>query len=92
MPILRNIVFIGNPLPQFTQFFPMLISLLNLEEEDAPRFRVGTLWAIGRVAQVARVAMLPALPYVQTLRSSDTDIETQAMAIWCTEQLISDRN
>ena len=39
--------------PQFSQFFPMLISLLDLEE-DAPRFRVGTLWAIGRVAQVER--------------------------------------
>ena len=31
--------------PQFSQFFPMLISLLDLEEEDASRFRVGTLRA-----------------------------------------------
>ena len=56
--------------PQFSQFFPMLISLLDLEEEDAPRFRAGTLWAIGRVAQVERDAMLPALPRVKTFISS----------------------
>jgi len=74
--------------PQFSQFFPMLISLLELEEEDAPRFRVGTLWAIGRVAQVKRDAMLPALPPIQTF-TSNNEPDTEEMAIWCLKQLTS---
>ncbi len=75
--------------PQYSQFFPLLISLLDLEEEDAPRFRAGTLWAIGRVAQVARDAMLVALPQVQHYLSCDkkTNIEVNDKALWCLEQL-----
>jgi hypothetical protein len=75
--------------PQFDQFFPMLISLLALEKEDAPRFRIGTLWAIGRVAQIAREAMLPALPQVQRFTSLDDDTTSKKMAIWCMKQLSS---
>jgi len=71
----------------FEHFIPMLISLLDLEKEDAPRFRVGTLWAIGRVAQVARDAMLSALPLVQTFASTNNELETRKMASWCIEQL-----
>jgi len=73
--------------PQFSQFFPMLLSLLDLEEEDAPRFRAGTLWAIGRVAQVEREAMLPALQEVQSYISWDKDTDTKEMATWCMQQL-----
>ena len=73
--------------PNFDQFFPMLISLLDLEEEDAYRFRVGILWAIGRVAQVAKVAMLPALPRLQTYTLLDNEPKTKEMASWCIEQL-----
>lgn len=73
--------------PGFNQFFPMLISLLDLEEEDAPRFRFGTLWAIGRVAQVSRDAMLPALPQIQELSTLEKDSNTKEMAIWCIQQL-----
>lgn len=78
--------------PQFEQFFPMLISLLDLEEEDAPRFRAGTLWAIGRVAQVAKEAMLPALPRVQTYLSDDapSSANVKNQALWCVEQLTPD--
>ena len=78
--------------PQFDQFFPMLISLLDLEEEDAPRFRAGTLWAIGRVAQAARDAMLPALSRVQNylLRNETTNLEARDNAMWCVEQLTSE--
>ena len=78
--------------PQFNQFFPMLISLLDLEEEDAPRFRAGTLWAIGRVAQVAKDAMLPALARVHAIasggKSTDKDIYEKAM--WSMAQLTAD--
>ena len=76
--------------PQFSQFFPMLVSLLDLEAEDAPRFCAGTLWAIGRVAQVERESMLPALPCVQALILSDklADEGVKEKAIWCMEQLL----
>lgn len=74
--------------PQFSQFFPMLISLLDLEKEDAPRFRPGTMWAIGRVAQVRREAMLPALAQVQSFASGDQDAGTREIAVWCQKQLL----
>jgi methylated-DNA-[protein]-cysteine S-methyltransferase len=73
--------------PQFGQFFPMLVSLLDLEKEDAPRFRTGTLWAIGRVAQVAREAMLPALGQVQVFSLQDQETVTKEMATWCMKRL-----
>lgn len=74
--------------PQFNQFLPLLISLLDLEKEDAPRFRPGTLWAIGRVAQAARQAMLPALERVQAFSYHDEDPATKEMAVWCKKQLM----
>jgi hypothetical protein len=73
--------------PSFDQFFPMLISLLDLENEDAPRFRVGTLWAIGRVAQVAREDMLSALPMIQAFILLEEENDTKEMATWCVKQL-----
>jgi hypothetical protein len=73
--------------PQFKQFFPMLISLLDLEAEDARRFRVGTLWAIGRVAQVAGEEILPALPRVRA-SMLDENPDTKNMARWCENQLL----
>ena len=78
--------------PQFNQFFSMLISLLDLEKEDAPRFRVGTLRAIGRVAQVAREAMLAALPQIETLNTPGLDVSTREMATWCLEQLAPEKS
>jgi AraC family transcriptional regulator of adaptative response/methylated-DNA-[protein]-cysteine methyltransferase len=73
--------------PTFDQFFPMLTSLLDLEKEDAPLFRRGTLWAIGRVAQAAREAMLPALPQIQVCIVGDEELATKEMALWCMRQL-----
>jgi len=73
--------------PQFSQFFPMLISLINLEKEDAPRFLPGILWAIGRVAQVDRHAMLSAIRQVQTFSLQSQDPAALEMAIWCMKQL-----
>jgi len=75
--------------PNFEQFFPMLISLLDLEKEDAPRFRTGTLWAIGRVAQTASVAMQTALPQVEKYTLLEGDSDTKQMAVWCVEQINS---
>jgi hypothetical protein len=73
--------------PQLDQFFPLLISLLDLEKEDAPRFLPGILWAVGRVAQVNREAMLPALPRVRALIAGDMDKSAREMALWCLRQL-----
>jgi AraC family transcriptional regulator of adaptative response/methylated-DNA-[protein]-cysteine methyltransferase len=76
--------------PNFEQFFPMLISLLDLEKEDILSFLPGTLWAIGRVAQVAREAMLPALPLIKTYASLDNEPETKEIASWCIRQLTAE--
>ena len=78
--------------PNFNQFFPMLISILDLEKEDAPRFQAGTLWAIGRVAQVARYAMLPALSRIQSFTSGgeSTDENIKEKAMWCMQQFAAD--
>jgi len=75
--------------PQFDQFFPMLIALLGLEEEESPRFQAGTLWAIGRVAQTDRNAMLPALPRVQEIISDAklTDENIKERGKWCLNQM-----
>ena len=72
--------------PQFTQFFPMLVSLLDMEEEDAFQFRAGVLWAVGRVAQVARDEMQPARGSIILYLNAEDD-EIKAMARWCLEQL-----
>jgi len=77
--------------PNFEQFFPMLISLLELEDEDACRFRVGTLWAIGRVAQIKQEAMLPALSRIQTYLSLENEPEIKEIASWCIRQLTSEK-
>ena len=53
--------------PNFDQSFPKLILSLDLEQEDAPRFRTGTLWAIGRVAQDTRDACCPSYHNVSQL-------------------------
>jgi methylated-DNA-[protein]-cysteine S-methyltransferase len=73
--------------PQFSQFFPMLISLLDLEKEDAPRFRAGTLRAIGRVAQADKKAMLPALEDIRLFASWDYEPDTMEIAVWCLNQM-----
>lgn len=75
--------------PPMAQFHPLLLSLLDLEKEDAPAFLPGILWAIGRVAQVSPAAMLPALPIVQAYAALDGDAETRAQALWCLQQFNS---
>jgi len=75
--------------PGFEQFFPLLISLLEIENEDAPRFRAGTIWAIGRVAQSAKEAMAPALPLLQSviLDGNILDPTIKEKARWCIAQI-----
>ncbi|MCX6028088.1 MAG: HEAT repeat domain-containing protein [Chloroflexi bacterium] len=42
---------------RFAEFIPNLVALLDMEAEDAPRFRDSILRAIGRVAEVRAAAM-----------------------------------
>lgn len=73
--------------PQMDQFFPLLISLLDMGQEDLQPFLTGILWAIGRVAQVARQAMLPAVAQVRTIDEHDESLAARQMARWCLLQL-----
>lgn len=66
----------------------MLISLLDLEKEAIQPLLTGTLWAIGRLAQVARKAMLPALPKIQVYAGEHKGQDTKEMTIWCMRQFV----
>ena len=71
------------------EFIPIIISLLDMEEEDVIRFRPGILWAIGRLAQIMPDAMEPALPWVYPCLR-DPDPKTRGMAAWCLGELHAD--
>ena len=70
----------------FTEFVPIVISFLDLEEEDAVRFRPGTLWAIGRMAQVMPEAVQPALVWLPSYLD-DPNPQTRGLAAWCLGKL-----
>jgi hypothetical protein len=70
----------------FGEFIPLLISILDLEQEDAPRFRAGTLWAIGRLGQVIPKELNAANSWIETCLQ-DPDPQTRGMAIWCLLQI-----
>jgi len=66
----------------FEEFVSPLVFLLDMEAEDAPRFRPGALWAIGRVApgrplvgELAPPLVLPCL--------ADANPQARGMALWC---------
>jgi hypothetical protein len=70
----------------FEAFVSPLIYILDLEAEDAPRFRVGTLWAIGRIAEGRPGVTALALPLILPCLA-DSDPQTRGMALWCLGQL-----
>lgn len=79
---------------RFAEFVPIIISFLDMEE-DAVRFRAGTLWAIGRLGQVTPHTVQAAIPRIMPCLN-DPDPQTRGMAIWCLGQLgaarcVSDR-
>jgi hypothetical protein len=77
---------------RFTEFVPIVISILDLEEEDAVRFRAGTLWAIGRAGRVNPAAVEAAIPGVVPCLD-DSDPQTRGLAAWCLGQLgVSDQH
>ena len=69
----------------FADFIPILVSLLEMEVEDAVRFRAGYLWAIGRLAQVAPGPASQALPWVLPALG-DPDPQVRGLALWCLGQ------
>ncbi len=48
----------------FQDYIPILVALLDMEEQDAVHFRAGYLWAIGRVAQVIGEQVQGSIPYI----------------------------
>lgn len=66
----------------FEEFVSPLIYVLDLEAEDAPRFRPGALWAVGRIAPDRAQTPALALPLVlPCLR--DPNPQARGMALWC---------
>jgi hypothetical protein len=81
----------------FKEFIPILVNLMDMEPEDAIRFRAGWLWAIGRLALVRPDEVRSALPWIIPCLE-DPDPQIRGMSIWClgeladealTEQLLS---
>ncbi|HSQ27934.1 MAG TPA: HEAT repeat domain-containing protein, partial [Anaerolineales bacterium] len=72
----------------FGEFIPILVSILDMEPEDAPPFRAGTLWALGRLASIAPSQIESALPNI-LICLVDSDPQTRGMAIWCLSQMQS---
>lgn len=73
---------------RFAEFIPNLVSLLDMEAEDAARFRVSILRAIGRVAEVAPEALQGAVPLIRPLLD-DPDAETRRLAQRCHPLLVA---
>jgi hypothetical protein len=70
----------------FAEFVPLLISLLDMEEEDAVRFRPGILWAIGRLGPALPDAVDPSIPLIVACLH-DANAQTRGLAAWCLGQL-----
>lgn len=70
----------------FAPFAPPLIAVLDLEAEDAPRFRAGALWGIGRVAERAPELLGTAIPLV-TPCLDDPDPQVRGQAAVCLGRL-----
>lgn len=70
----------------FEEFVSPLVYLLDMEAEDAPRFRPGVLWAIGRVAPSRPNVSALALPLVLPCLG-EADPQARGMALWCLQRL-----
>ncbi len=70
----------------FAEFIPIVISILDMEVEDAPPFRAGALWAIGRLVQVVPLEGKSTLALILPCLD-DPDPQVQGMAIWCISQM-----
>lgn len=67
----------------FGSHIPIAFHLLEtFEEEDLEHFRAGTLWAIGRLIDVARDDLPTVLPLVIDALDRP-DSQARGMAVWC---------
>ena len=69
----------------FEDYIPILVSLLDMEAEDAIRFRAGYLWAIGRLAQACPEPAEQSMPWVLPALD-DPDPQVRGLALWCLGQ------
>ncbi len=71
----------------FKSHIPIAFHLIEtLEEEDLEHFRPGTLWAVGRLIDVARDELPTVLPLV--IEALDRpDHQARGMAVWCLGQV-----
>ncbi len=70
----------------FAPFAPPMVAVLDLEAEDAPRFRAGALWGIGRVAERAPDLLGTAIPLVAPCLD-DPDPQVRGLAAVCLGRL-----
>lgn len=71
----------------FSDYAPITIHLLaDMAEEDLGHFRNGILWAIGRLAPVARAEIDDVIPLVAA-SLDDPDPQVRGMTVWCLEQM-----
>lgn len=75
----------SNP-DEFADFIPMLISLLDMEPEDRPRFLAGILYALSRIAEAAPAAVEQAIHKIQEALA-EPDSQSRAMAVCCLARL-----
>ncbi len=71
----------------FADYIPIVtFFVLSLAEEDLDQFRAGTLWAIGRLGDVAS-EHVPAVLDAVTSVLDDSDSQVRGMAVWCLKQV-----
>ncbi len=66
---------------QFGEYIPILVSLIDMEEQDAARFRAGYLWATGRVAAVLSSALQGSITYILPCLH-DNSPQIRGLAAW----------
>ncbi len=65
---------------------PIIVSLLReMAAEDLAHFRVGILWAIGRLGPIAKKELAAVLPDIQACLDHE-DSQVRGMAAWCLGQ------
>lgn len=63
----------------------IVLLLREMAEEDLAHFRVGILWAIGRLGPIAEKELAAVLPAIQACLDHD-DSQVRGMAVWCLGQ------
>jgi hypothetical protein len=70
----------------FCEFIPILIAVLDMEPEDVPSFRAGTLWALDRLAQIVPERISPAAHLILPCLH-DPDAQVRGLALLCLSQI-----